>query len=93
LPRNLLAPSAMLHRVADVLYGVVQHGGTYEAPLLPSPAPDNVSGPPHDLAFARWEADNQDGVSGNSDERGVGQREKFIPNYRPAFRAGPRAGA
>jgi hypothetical protein len=50
---NALAPSAMLHRVAAVLYGMVQHGGTYEAPRLLFPTPDNVSGPPHDLAFTR----------------------------------------
>ena len=85
---NALAPSAMLHRVAAVLYGMVQHGGTYEAPRLLFPTPDNVSGPPHDLAFTRRGADSPDGVFENSDERGVGRREKFTPSHRSAFRAG-----
>jgi CheY-like chemotaxis protein len=65
---------------------LVQRGGTVEAPLLLSPAPDNVSGPPHDLAFTRREADSPDEVFENSDECGVGRRDQFIPNRRPAFR-------
>src|SRR5262249_28379112 len=36
LPRRTLPHGAVLHRVALVLYGMVQHRGTYEAPD-PSP--------------------------------------------------------
>jgi hypothetical protein len=57
-------------------------------PRWPASAPDNVSGRPHDLAFARREADNPGAISENSDERGGGPRDKLFPNHRPAFRAG-----
>jgi hypothetical protein len=33
----------ILHRVATVLYGMVLHGGTYEAPDLPARRPDEMS--------------------------------------------------
>ena len=53
-----------------VLYGVVQYGGTFEAPLLLSPAPDNLSGPQHDLTSTR-RGGSPGAVSENSDEHGV----------------------
>jgi hypothetical protein len=63
------------------------HVLTYEAPLL-SPAPDNVSGPPHHLTFNRRRVDNPDRVVEISDECGGGRRDTFTPSYRSAFRAG-----
>jgi hypothetical protein len=33
MPSNPLRPITVLHRMAFVLYGIVQHGGTYEAPV------------------------------------------------------------
>ena len=46
-------------------------------PRWPALAPDNVSGPPHDLAFTRWGADSPDRDVEISDERGVGRRAKL----------------
>jgi hypothetical protein len=50
-------------------------------------APDNVSGPPHDLAFTRWGADSPDGVFENSDERGVGRPPRRLFGARRAGRS------
>jgi hypothetical protein len=44
-------------------------------PHWPALAPDNVSGPPHDLAFTRRGADSPGAVSEYSDERGGGRRD------------------
>jgi hypothetical protein len=80
---------AVVCRVALVRYGLVQQGGTFEGPWLLSPAPDNVSGPPHDLAFTRWGGGQPGwGDFENSGECDVGRREKFTPGHRSAFRAG-----
>src|SRR5262249_17504967 len=52
-----LGSRAVQHRVASVLYGSVQHGGTFEAPEFKATrSPVNLSGPFNDVSTARASA-------------------------------------